>query len=70
MREPDSSVKGHCGLLLYFSGGVGSGWGQGGGVLLSSASTVLQPGHKLLGRLVLQVGADVAGVGAVCVAPG
>lgn len=39
----------------------------GGGGSLSPASARLQPGHKLLGRLVLQVGAHVAGVGAVCV---
>lgn len=39
------------------------------GPSLSSASAGLQPGHKLLGRLVLQVGAHVAGVGAVCMAP-
>lgn len=36
--------------------------------LLSSASAGLQPVHKLLGCLVLQVGAHVAGVGAVCMA--
>lgn len=34
---------------------------------LAPASAGLQPGHELLGRLVLQVGAHVAGVGAVCV---
>lgn len=38
------------------------------GPSLSPASASLQPGHKLLGRLVLQVGAYVAGVSAVCVA--
>lgn len=36
--------------------------------LLSPASASLQPGHKLLCRLVLQVAADVAGVGAICMA--
>lgn len=46
------SVGGHLGL------GSGS---------LSPASAGLQPGHELLGCLVLQVGAHVAGVGAVCV---
>lgn len=35
---------------------------------LSPASASLQPGHKLLGRLVLQVGTHIAGVGAVCMA--
>lgn len=35
---------------------------------LSSASASLKPVHKLLGCLVLQVGAHVAGVGAVCMA--
>lgn len=35
--------------------------------LLPSASASLQPRHKLLDRLVLQVRAHVAGVGAVCV---
>lgn len=44
----------------------GSQWRAGPS--LSSASAGLQPGHKLLGRLVLQVGAHVTGVGAVCVA--
>lgn len=34
---------------------------------LSPASAGLQPGHELLGCLVLQVGAHIAGVGAVCV---
>lgn len=35
---------------------------------VSSASAGLQPGHELLGCLILQVGAHVAGVGAICVA--
>lgn len=46
----------------------GNIWGAAlGSASLSPASAGLQPGHELLGRLVLQVGAHVAGVGAVCV---
>lgn len=35
---------------------------------ISSPSASLQPGHKLLGCLVLQVGTHIAGVSAVCMA--
>lgn len=46
---------------------VGGDMWEWGSASLPPASAGLQPGHELLGCLVLQVGAHVAGVGAVCV---
>lgn len=46
---------------------VGGDMWEWGWASLPPASASLQPGHELLGCLVLQVGAHVAGVGAVCV---
>lgn len=57
-------AQSQCELLHYSGGAVGALWLS----LLSSASASLQPGHKLLGCLILQVGAHVAGVGTVCMA--